>query len=70
MNKYFALVYFTDMVLEKKWMSNEHVETALRENNNIAIIYRIETSQYAELNDRDQLVWIDLPYSDWKERMP
>lgn len=66
MQKFWTLIVFVDMHIERVWMSNDDVKELLTSNKEIGNIYRTSTDQYAVLVDGD-VFWKDITSRDYKQ---
>lgn len=66
MQKFWTLIVYVDMHIEKVWASNDDVKEMLSSNKEIGNIYRTGTDQYAVLLEGD-VFWKDIASRDYKQ---
>lgn len=60
MNKFWVIVIYTDLHIERLWCSHDDVKEMMsNDKNNVGNIYRSSTDQYAVLVDGD-VFWYDI----------
>lgn len=66
MNKFWVLAIYTDMHIERVWSSHDDVRQMMSDDkNNVGIVYRNGTDQYAVLVDGD-VFWYDVSSKNYE----
>lgn len=63
MSKFYILVIYTGLHMERLWVSNDNVKELLLKDE-VANIYRSSTDQYAIIVDHD-VMWVDIETRDY-----